>query len=84
MKCKMKDWCVGALSKVVWRANLAQKRAAPDPPSPSDAGERVNTNSTGKVVRDRHTMEWGWIFDIMGQKLRKVQSKSFFQGMYGA
>ncbi len=37
---------------------------SPDPPSPSEAGERVNPNSTGKVGRDRHTimMDFGSIF----------------------
>jgi hypothetical protein len=51
----MKDWCLGALSKLVGRAALAWKRAVPDPSNPLEVRERVNHSSTGNAGRDRHT-----------------------------
>jgi hypothetical protein len=42
---------LGALSKLVWRTKLDQKRAVLDPTStsPSDGGQRSNPSCTGKV-----------------------------------
>jgi hypothetical protein len=54
MGCKMKDWCLKALSSLVWRTKLAENRAVSDPPSPSEVEERVNPSSIGNAGRDRH------------------------------
>ena len=50
----MKDWCLVALGKLVWRAKLAYKRAVPDPSNPLEVGERVNPSRIGNAGRDRH------------------------------
>ena len=77
----MKDSGLGPLSKLVWRAKLAQKHAVPDAPSPSEAGERVNPISTGKTGRDIHLWTRVGFCVTMGQKLRNVPSNSLFQGI---
>ena len=81
----MKDWALAALSKLVGRAKLDQKRAILDPANPSEAGQKSNPRPHGKVGRDRHTQWYGWILcPTMGQKLRNVATRSFFLGIPGA
>jgi hypothetical protein len=50
----MRDWGLGALSKLVWRAKLAQKRGVLDPASPSEGGQRSNPSCPGKAGWDRN------------------------------
>ena len=76
MECKLKDWGLGALSKLVWRAKLDQKRAVPYPSSPSEVGERVNPSSTGNAGRDRHNGVLGWNFGENGAETWKSDNKN--------
>jgi len=55
MGWKMKDWALGALSKLVGRAKLDKKHAILDAANPSEAGQKSNPRHHGKVGRDRHT-----------------------------
>ncbi len=45
----MRDWGLGALSELVWRAKLDQKRGVLDPASPSEGGQRSNPSCPGKT-----------------------------------
>ena len=66
----MKDWCLGAISKLVWRAKLAWKRAVPDPSSPLEVGEWSTLAAQG-MLGGTDTMGCRVDFFVkMGKKLQ--------------
>ncbi len=67
----MRDWGLGALSKLDWRAKLAQKRGVLDPASPSEGGQRSNPSCPGKAGWDRNKVGWGLILYHNGAETEK-------------
>jgi hypothetical protein len=72
----MRDWGLGALSKLVWRAKLVQKRGVLDPASPSEGGPRSNPSCTGKAGWDRNKVGWGLILHHNGAETEKSATSS--------
>ncbi len=67
-----------------WHAKLDAKRLVLDPASPSEAGQSVNPASQGRMGATETMWARVRFFVTMGQKLRKVPTKSCIHGMYGA
>ena len=80
MECKLKDWGLGALSKLVWRAKLAWNSAVADPSSPSEVGERVNPSSTGNAGGTDTMVSWVGLFCENGAETWISANKISFPG----
>ena len=83
MECKLKDWGLGALSKLVWRQNWLRNVQFPTLPAHPKWG-KGSTLAAQRMLGGTDTMvSWVGFLVKMGQQLGKVPIKSRFQGMDG-
>ena len=78
MECKLKDWGLGALSKLVWHAKLLRNVQSPTFPAHYKWGKGSTLAAQG-MLGGTDTMVCRVDFFVkMGKKLRKVPVKSLF------
>ena len=87
----MKDWCLGELSKLVWRVKLLQNWLRnvqfPTLPAHHKWGKGSTRAAEGMLGATDALVSWVDFFVKMGRKLGKVPIKSLFwgtDGMYSA